>query len=91
MLNNSYPITMKRTFQSFTILLFSVCSITAFADIHANASNPLLTEYLQQSQKVNESTVAAKAPETSILIKEIYNYACSPKLEECTVYDFIDE
>lgn len=82
---------MKIPVQLFFSLLFTVFLLTAFTNIQANASNPLLTEYLQQSQEVNETTVGAEAPETNILTEETYNYACSPKLEECTVYDFIDE
>lgn len=82
---------MKKTFQLFIPLLFTFFLLTVFAGTHANTSNPLLTEYLQRSQEVNETFVVAEAPETSVLVKEIYNYACSPKLEECTVYDFIDK
>jgi hypothetical protein len=82
---------MKRTVQLFTILLFSVCSLTAFSDLQASASNPLLTEYLQLSNEVKETTASAEGSGIIMKPDETYNYACSPKLEECTVYNFIDE
>lgn len=83
--------TMKKTVQLLTSLLFTVFLLTAFTDIRANASNPLLTEYLQLSEEATETPPTAAKSEVTINADETYNYACSPKLEECTVYDFIDE
>jgi len=82
---------MKKSIQFFVPIFFAAFMLTTFTDIQASTSNPLLTEYLQQSQEVNETTVVAETPETIIIIENTYNYACSPKLEESTVYDFIDD
>ncbi|MCB2201267.1 hypothetical protein KQH26_00715 [bacterium] len=82
---------MKKTIRFLTSLLFTVYLLTAFTDIHANTSNPLLTEYLQLSEEATETLPTAAKSEVSVNTDETYNYACSPKLEESTVYDFIDE
>lgn len=63
----------------------------AFSKMHANASNPLLTEYLQQSKEAKVTITTVEKSEITANTDETYNYACSPKLEECTVYDFIEE
>ena len=82
---------MKKSIQLLSLLLFTVFMLTAVADVYANASNPLLTEYLELSKKAKETTAATEASEVIINTDEIYNYACAPKLEESTVYDFIDK
>ena len=82
---------MKKTIRLISSLLFTVFMLTAVADLYANASNPLLTEYLELSKEAKETTAAAEASDVIINTDEAYNYACAPKLEESTVYDFISE